>query len=138
MLVTRRGFTAGLAAGVAAPALIRSASAQGATIKFGMVVPMSGVRPPNREATCITGAKIALEAVNKAGGVLGKPLELVTEDDQTTNPGAVLAFSKLASQSGHRRVPGLDPLDPDARDGARHDEDRQAGRHRRHRPQPHP
>ncbi len=39
-----------------------------------------------------------LEAVNKAGGVLGKPLELVTEDDQTTNPGVVLAFSKLAAQ----------------------------------------
>ncbi len=30
--------------------------------------------------------------------MLGKPLEIVTEDDQTTNPGAVLAFSKLASQ----------------------------------------
>ena len=30
--------------------------------------------------------------------MLGKPIELVTEDDQTTNPGAVLAFSKLASQ----------------------------------------
>ncbi len=31
--------------------------------------------------------------------MLGKPLEIVTEDDQTTNPGAVFAFSKLASQS---------------------------------------
>jgi branched-chain amino acid transport system substrate-binding protein len=29
---------------------------------------------------------------------LGKQVELVTEDDQTTNPGAVLAFSKLATQ----------------------------------------
>jgi branched-chain amino acid transport system substrate-binding protein len=29
---------------------------------------------------------------------LGRQLELVTEDDQTTNPGAVLAFSKLAGQ----------------------------------------
>ena len=36
--------------------------------------------------------------MNKAGGVLGKQVELVTEDDQTTNPGAVLAFSKLAAQ----------------------------------------
>lgn len=98
MVVTRRGFTAGLAAGVAAPALIRSASAQGATIKFGMVVPMTG---PAAESGsyALTGAKIALDAVNKAGGILGKQLELVTEDDQTTNPGAVLAFSKLASQS---------------------------------------
>ena len=47
----------------------------------------------------LAGAKIALDRVNKAGGVLGKQVELVTEDDQTTNPGAVLAFSKLAAQS---------------------------------------
>ena len=46
----------------------------------------------------LAGAKIALDRVNKSGGVLGKQLELVTEDDQTTNPGAVLAFSKLAAQ----------------------------------------
>ena len=42
------------------------------------------------------GAKLAVAEVNKAGGVLGRPIELVIEDDQTTNPGAVLAFSKLA------------------------------------------
>lgn len=98
MMVTRRTFTAGLAAGIAAPALIRSAGAQGATIKFGMVVPITGPAAPSG-AFAVTGAKIAQEAVNKAGGILGKQLELVTEDDQTTNPGAVLAFSKLASQS---------------------------------------
>ena len=46
----------------------------------------------------LTGAKIALERVNKSGGALGKPVELIPEDDQTTNPGAVLAFSKLAAQ----------------------------------------
>jgi hypothetical protein len=30
--------------------------------------------------------------------LLGKQVELITEDDLTTNPGAVLAFSKLAGQ----------------------------------------
>ena len=97
MIATRRVFTSGLIASVAAPALIRSAGAQGATVKIGMVVPITG---PAAESGgfALTGAKIALEAVNKAGGVLGKQLELVTEDDQTTNPGAVLAFSKLASE----------------------------------------
>jgi branched-chain amino acid transport system substrate-binding protein len=97
MKLTRRDFAAGLAAGVAMPAVLRSALAQGATIKIGMVMPVTG---PAAEAGryALTGAKIALEQVNKAGGVLGKQLELVTEDDQTTNPGAVLAFSKLASQ----------------------------------------
>jgi len=42
--------------------------------------------------------KIALDRVNKLGGALGKQIELLIEDDQTTNPGAVLAFSKLAGQ----------------------------------------
>ena len=97
MNLTRRGFTTALAGGIAAPAVIRTAFAQGATVKIGMVVPMTGAAAESG-SFAQTGAKIALEAVNKAGGVLGKPLELIFEDDQTTNPGAVLAFSKLASQ----------------------------------------
>lgn len=92
------GLSAASLAGIASPALLRSAWAQGATTKIGMVVPITGPAAASG-AFALTGAKIALEAVNKAGGVLGKPMELVTEDDQTTNPGAVLAFSKLASQT---------------------------------------
>lgn len=97
MHLTRRGFTTVLAGTIAAPAVMRTAYAQGATVKLGMVVPMTGAAAESG-SFAQTGAKIALEQVNKAGGVLGKPLELIFEDDQTTNPGAVLAFSKLASQ----------------------------------------
>jgi branched-chain amino acid transport system substrate-binding protein len=98
MKLTRRDFAAGIAAGIAAPHIISSiAKAQGATIKIGMCAPVTG---PAAESGgyAIKGAKLALEAVNKAGGVLGKQLELIVEDDQTTNPGIVLAFSKLAAQ----------------------------------------
>ena len=97
MKLTRRDFTAGLAVGITAPYVIGSARAQGATIKIGMCAPVTG---PAAESGgyAIKGAKLALEAVNKAGGVLGKQVELIVEDDQTTNPGIVLAFSKLASQ----------------------------------------
>ena len=42
------------------------------------------------------GAELAVDEINKAGGVLGKQIELISEDDQTTNPGAVMAFSRLA------------------------------------------
>jgi branched-chain amino acid transport system substrate-binding protein len=95
--LTRREFTAGIAAGVAAPYVLRSANAQGATIKIGMCVPVTG--PAAEQGLWAqNGAKLALAAVNKAGGVLGKQVELVIEDDQTTNPGIVLAFSKLAAQ----------------------------------------
>ncbi|MEA2838671.1 MAG: branched-chain amino acid transport system substrate-binding protein, partial [Methylobacteriaceae bacterium] len=97
MTITRRGFSVALAAGVALPAVWRGASAQGATMKIGMVLPVTG---PAADAGryALIGAKLAIEQVNKAGGILGKQIELLTEDDQTTNPGAVLAFSKLASQ----------------------------------------
>src|SRR6202521_104138 len=96
MKLTRRDFTAGLAVGITAPYVIGSARAQGATIKIGMCVPATG--PAAEQGLWAqNGAKLALAAVNKAGGVLGKQVELVIEDDQTTNPGAVLAFSKLAS-----------------------------------------
>jgi branched-chain amino acid transport system substrate-binding protein len=98
MKLTRRDFTAGLAAGITAPYVIGSAQAQGATLKLGMCVPVTG--PAAEQGLWAqNGAKLALAAVNKAGGVLGKQVELVIEDDQTSNPGIVLAFSKLAAQS---------------------------------------
>jgi branched-chain amino acid transport system substrate-binding protein len=97
MRLTRRGFSGVLAASLAAPALIGRAGAQGATLKIGMCAPVTGpAAEQGRYAQA--GAKIALDAVNKAGGVLGKQVELIIEDDQTTNPGIVLAFSKLAAQ----------------------------------------
>src|ERR1700709_2209303 len=98
MKLTRRDFTTGLAVGITAPYILGSARAQGATIRIGMCAPVTG---PAAESGgyAVKGAKLALESVNKAGGVLGKQLELIVEDDQTTNPGIVLAFSKLAAQS---------------------------------------
>ena len=65
-------------------------------IKIGMMAESTG---PNAEAGIyqINGAKMAIEEVNAAGGVLGRPLELRTEDNQSTNPGSVLAISKLTS-----------------------------------------
>jgi branched-chain amino acid transport system substrate-binding protein len=65
------------------------------TIKIGVTAPITG---PSAETGSyeIQGAKLAVEEINKAGGVLGKPLELIVEDDQTTNPGIIMAFSKLA------------------------------------------
>jgi branched-chain amino acid transport system substrate-binding protein len=98
MKLTRRDFTAGLATGISAPFIWSPARAQASTLKIGMCVPVTG---PGAEQGlwAQNGAKLALAAVNKGGGVLGKQVELVIEDDQTTNPGIVLAFSKLAAQS---------------------------------------
>ena len=97
MKLTRRFVNWGVAASLTTPALLRSARADDSTIKVGMVLPVTGPAADNGRYS-LTGAKIALDRVNKAGGALGKQIELITEDDQTTNPGAVLAFSKLAAQ----------------------------------------
>ena len=80
MKLTRRHFTAGLAAGITAPYIIGSARAQGgATVKIGMCVPVTG--PAAEQGLWAqNGAKLALAAVNKAGGVLGKQVALVIED----------------------------------------------------------
>src|SRR6195952_3002697 len=98
MSVSRRRFSGALTASLALPAFIGRATAQGATIKIGMCSPVTGPAAESGRYAQI-GAKMAIEAVNKAGGVLGKQVELIVEDDQTTNPGIVLAFSKLASQT---------------------------------------
>ena len=72
-------------------------------LKIGMVVTLTGAaaEPGRYEAQC---AKLAAEEVNKAGGVLDRPIELVIEDSQSTNPGAVLAFSKL---TGDKDIPAF-------------------------------
>jgi branched-chain amino acid transport system substrate-binding protein len=97
MRVTRRSVNMSLAAGLATSAFSPIARAGGDTIKIGMVASVTGPGADSGKYA-VTGAKIALERVNKSGGVLGKQVELLIEDDQTTNPGAVLAFSKLSAQ----------------------------------------
>ena len=67
-------------------------------IKIGMVIPLTGSIAESGKYG-IQGAKLAIEEINKAGGVLGRPLELVIEDDQSANPSTILAFNKLAGDN---------------------------------------
>ncbi len=73
------------------------ARAETTPIRIGQVAPASG---PGADFGRFMrdGATLARDQVNAAGGVLGRPVELISEDDQTTNPGAVLAFSRLAAR----------------------------------------
>jgi branched-chain amino acid transport system substrate-binding protein len=103
----------------AAVGLAASAAQAAEPIKIGMVAPLTG--PAAESGVFQTqGAKLAVEEINKAGGVLGRPLELTIEDDQTTNPGIVLAFSKLAGNAdfvafiGSIRSTQLHAMAPDA------------------------
>src|SRR5579863_8007520 len=81
----------GIAVAIALPTATKAAD----PIKIGVVAPLTGpIADAGRYG--VQGARLAVEEVNKAGGVLGRPLELVIEDDQSLNPSTVLAFSKLA------------------------------------------
>ncbi len=92
MRLSRRAVLASAASLLAAPSLQAAE-----TFKIGMVSPLTGpAAEPGRIQ--LNSARLAMDEVNAKGGVLGRPLELIVEDDQTTNPGAVLAFSRLANR----------------------------------------
>ena len=75
--------------------LLLSASADAAEpIKIGVVSTLTG--PYAEWGTFqVNGLQLALEDIKKAGGILGRPVELRIEDNASTNPGTVLAFTKL-------------------------------------------
>ena len=95
MLITRRSA---LLSAATVTALGTSRHARAAeTMKIGVVSPLTG---PVAEAGRIqlNSLRLAVEKVNAAGGALGQQIELIVEDDASSNPGAVLAFSRLAER----------------------------------------
>jgi len=89
--VALAGLGGGLGAGLGAALPAQAAD----PIKIGMVVPMTGSIAESGKYG-MQGARLAIDEVNKAGGVLGgRMLELVTEDDQSANPTTILAFNKI-------------------------------------------
>jgi branched-chain amino acid transport system substrate-binding protein len=77
-----------LAAAILTPALAAE------PIVFGLVDEVTG---PQAEAGLLTaqGVKLAIEEINAAGGANGRPIELHIEDNASTNPTTVLAYTKL-------------------------------------------
>ncbi len=69
----------------------------GKEVKLGIIIPVTGSQAKFGEAQK-RGYAIALEEINKAGGVLGKPLALVYEDDMSKAEGAISAVDKLVTQ----------------------------------------
>src|SRR5260370_32438614 len=71
----------------------------GGTIKVGEFASLTG-----KEATFGTssheGTQVAIEEINAAGGVLGKKLELLTEDDLSKAGEPATVVNKLISRDG--------------------------------------
>jgi branched-chain amino acid transport system substrate-binding protein len=96
-ITRRRLVQAGAAVGVSplfAPPIL--SFAQGETpIKIGMHDPLTGTYAAEGDSE-VKGAKMALAEVNAKGGVLGRKLELVIEDDA--------ANAGLAAQKAHKLI----------------------------------
>lgn len=75
------------------------------TLRIGVVNQLTGPQAEGGRFT-VNGLTLAKEEINKAGGVLGREIELRIEDNQSTNPGTVLAFTKLASEGGIAGIVG--------------------------------
>jgi ABC-type branched-subunit amino acid transport system substrate-binding protein len=73
-----------------------AASAQD-TIKIGSSLGLTGYGSLT-DGHWRDGLAVAIEAVNKQGGVLGKKLQLVTEDNKSTPQQAVVVYRKMMSE----------------------------------------
>jgi branched-chain amino acid transport system substrate-binding protein len=85
-------FTA-LGAVLSASLLCTAAGAQD-TIKIGVTQPLTGAFAASGNYVA-QGAKIAEEEINKAGGVLGKKIQLIIEDNKSNPTEAVATAEKL-------------------------------------------
>lgn len=106
LTIRRRQLLATGAIGTGALALPRWALAQSdGPIKLGTLTPLTGVGgtygPSMRDA--VAGV---VDSVNAAGGVLGRQIELVSEDTQTNPEAAVRAARKLVDVDGVSAIIG--------------------------------
>jgi branched-chain amino acid transport system substrate-binding protein len=92
--------------GPAGPALAQD------TIKIGAVIPLSKASFAQAGEEQRRGLLMALEEINKAGGVLGKKVDLIIEDDTGEPSVGIAAAEKLITRDkvdrqDHRRLPRL-------------------------------
>ena len=82
---------------LAAAAIVLTTAAAQAQINIATVGPLTGSNA-SFGAQMKAGAEMAVADINKAGGVLGKQLKLIVEDDACDPKQAVSAANKVASQ----------------------------------------
>jgi branched-chain amino acid transport system substrate-binding protein len=100
MAVTRRRFALGAAGavGLGVPALVRSARAAGEPLRIGWLAALTG--PLSAPALGFDrGVQHAAAAINAAGGVGGRPIEIVTRDTQGDPSKAVNAVQDMISRA---------------------------------------
>ena len=96
MKTTRRSVLKGAAALLAAPAIIRPAWAAD-PIKIGVLSPVTGAWTVYGKAH-FQGFELAVEEINAAGGVLGRPIEMILADYKTDQRLVVEQANRLVRQ----------------------------------------
>jgi branched-chain amino acid transport system substrate-binding protein len=71
-----------LGSGMLVPAPWRDAFGQAKPYKLGMIQPLSGTAAPGGK-TALVGGQMAVDHINKTGGINGRPLELLVADDES-------------------------------------------------------
>ncbi len=89
--LTRRAALLGT---LAAPIVLRHGLAQSAPIKFGTLTPLTGAGG-SYGPVMVKAIKQVADEINAAGGVLGRQIVLVSEDDETNPDAGVRAARKL-------------------------------------------
>lgn len=77
----------------------RSGSGNVETIKIGFEAPLTGAMAWDG-LTMLQGAQIAEDYINDNGGILGKKLKIIAEDDQSKPEQGVAAVEKLITKDG--------------------------------------
>src|SRR6516164_5114909 len=91
------GGAAGLGATLLASAPWRRAFGETKPYKFGTVQPLTGVAASGGK-TALVGVQMAVDQINKSGGLLGRPVELIVGDDQSKPDTGRRAVEKLVTE----------------------------------------
>ncbi len=94
LTLNRRLLLGGAAALAGVSTMPMRGLAQGAPIKIGTLTPLTGSGGPYGPVM-VKAVKAVVDEVNAAGGVLGRKVELISEDDQTNPEAGVRAARKL-------------------------------------------
>jgi branched-chain amino acid transport system substrate-binding protein len=89
--ITRRATLLGA---LTAPVVLRHGLAQSAPIKFGTLTPLTGAGGAYGPLM-VKSVKAVVDEINAAGGLLGRQIVLITEDDETNPDAGVRAARKL-------------------------------------------
>ena len=100
-LTRRRAMAAGAATLVAAPFVIRSSFAQGATVNIGVIQPLSGANA-QFGINCRNGIELVADEINAAGGIKalgGAKINLIVSDATSNPTAASAAAQRLITQN---------------------------------------